>query len=84
MTRLDLIHALMTGAGISRYQAAKALGEHDAEVRKQALASVERRDAFARAALTGLLAAHDSTVPPEELAHRALQHVDIMLKELDK
>jgi len=43
-----------------------------------------RRDAFAQATLTGLLAAHDSTVPPEELVGRALQYVDIVMKETSK
>lgn len=84
MTRLDLIRALMAGAGISEYQAAQALRDHGASYRRKVLADTMRRDTFAQAALTGLLAAHDSTLPPEELVHRALQHVDIMLKEMDK
>jgi len=84
MTRLDLIQALMAGAGISEYQAAKALNDHDRDIARRALAAAERRDAFTQATLTGLLAAHDSSVPPEELVHRALQYVDILLKEIDK
>jgi len=84
MTSLDLIHALMVGAGISQFQAAKVLGEHDREIARNALASATRRDAFAQATLTGLLAAHDSTVPPEELVGRALQYVDIVMKETSK
>ena len=84
MTRLDLIQALMAGAGISEYQAAKALNDHDRDVARRALAAVERRDAFAQAALTGMLATRGGTTPPEELVHAALQHVDIMLKELDR
>lgn len=83
MTRLDLIQAIMAGAGISQYQAAKVLNEHDREVARQALASADRRDSFAAAALNGMLCS-GRIAPPEELVHAALQHVDIMLKELDK
>jgi hypothetical protein len=84
MTTLDIIQALMAGAGISQYQAAQALRDHDAEVRRKVLADTMRRDAFTQAAFTGLLAARGGVTPPEELVHAALQHVDIMLKELDK
>ena len=83
MTRLDLLQALMAGAGISEFQAAKALNEHDRDVARRALAAVERRDAFMQAALTGALCSGRLT-PPEQLVHEVLQIVDIMLKEIDK
>jgi len=43
MTSLDLIQALMVGAGISQFQAAKVLGEHDREIARNALAGATRR-----------------------------------------
>jgi hypothetical protein len=83
MTRLDIIQALMVGAGISQYQAAKIMREHDAEVRRKALAGAERRDRFAAAALSGVLARFAGIAPPEQLVRQVLQHVDILIKELD-
>lgn len=81
MTRLDIIQALMRGAGMTQYAAAKVLREHDAEVRQRALGEAQRRDALAGMALAGMLA-RGRQVPPEEVVHETLQHVDIMLKEL--
>jgi hypothetical protein len=84
MTRLDLIQAIMAGAGVSQYKAAGILREHDAEVRRKALEDAARRDTIAGMALAGVLAHRVGSTPPEELVRVTLQHVDIMLKELDK
>jgi hypothetical protein len=83
MTRLDIIQAIMAGAGISQLAAIKVLNEHDESVRAQALANTARRDEFARAALQGMLCC-GKLVAPEELARRALKQADLLMVEIDK
>lgn len=84
MTRLDIIQALMVGAGISQYQAAKVLQEHDAEIKRTVLASKQRREDLAKHALQGLLCADGFSNPPETFAARAVRLADSLIAEIDK
>ncbi|PQV51842.1 hypothetical protein [Paraburkholderia sp. BL21I4N1] len=83
MTRLDIIRAIMGGAGISQMAAIKALREHDESVRAQLREETGRREDIAKHALQGILC-NGRLVTPEEIVRQALQHADILIAEIDK
>lgn len=83
MTRLDIIKAIMAGAGISEVAAIRALHDHDESVRAQVLADKARRENIASAAMQGMLCC-GKLVAPEELARRALHQADLLIAEIDK
>lgn len=83
MTRLDIIKAIMDGAGISMVAASRALREHIDTAVERDRASRQRREGIAATLLGGLLCSA-KMVAPEEQVRRALQHTDILIGEIDK
>lgn len=83
MTQIDIIKAIVAGANVSQMAAARALREHIDNAVAKDRASRQRRESVAAAAMQGMLCC-GKLVAPEELARRAVQQADLLLKEIDK